>query len=124
MPQLQPSEIFIISLVIGLWLISILVCLRRYSLFLCFHKRDVPFYNINLINDSNKNPAGTGSGSNPSEKSRPLSPISSNQRTCTYLNLNQSNLASENPSQFSKKKTCFVFKILGKKYIIIRFIKI
>jgi hypothetical protein len=85
MPQLQPSEIFLISLVISLWLISIIICLRRYSLFLCFHKRDVPFYNINLIGDDGTNKDGAAGGS---EKSRPLSPMSTSQRTCTYLNLN------------------------------------
>lgn len=51
MPILQSSEVFLILLVISLWLLSILLCLRRYSVFLCFHKRDVPFYNVNLINE-------------------------------------------------------------------------
>ena len=37
-------------LVIFLWLLSVFVCFRRYSLVLCYHKSDVPFYNANLIN--------------------------------------------------------------------------
>lgn len=51
MPILQTSEIFLIILVISLWLLSVLLLLHRYSLFLCFHKRDVPFYNVSLIDD-------------------------------------------------------------------------
>ena len=44
------SEIFLITFVLSLWLISVLICLKRYSLFICFHKRDVPFYDASLIN--------------------------------------------------------------------------
>lgn len=42
--RLQISEIFLILFVISLWFISIVFCVRRSSLVLCFHKRDVPFY--------------------------------------------------------------------------------
>ena len=31
-------------------MLSVFVCFRRYSLVLCYHKNDVPFYNANLIN--------------------------------------------------------------------------
>lgn len=47
-PRLQISEIFLILFVISLWFISIVFCVRRSSLVLCFHKRDVPFYDSSL----------------------------------------------------------------------------
>lgn len=76
MPRLLNSEIFLIILVISLWLISVFVCLRRYSLFICFHKRDVPFYNSNLINiDLNKINI-SHHNQPPQLESRPISPIS------------------------------------------------
>lgn len=76
MPRLLNSEIFLIILVISLWLISVFVCLRRYSLFICFHKRDVPFYNSNLINiDLNKINISHHTQL-PQLESRPISPIS------------------------------------------------
>lgn len=71
MPTLQTSEVFLIILVISLWIISVLVCIRRYSLFLCFHKRDVPFYNASLID----------------EKQPPPTPPSNNQNNLVNVNL-------------------------------------
>jgi hypothetical protein len=50
MPRMLSSEIFLISFVVSLWLLSVLICLKRYSLFICHHKRDVPFYDASLIN--------------------------------------------------------------------------
>lgn len=81
MPRLLTSEIFLIAFVISLWLISILVCLRRYSLFLCFHKRDVPFYNASLINVSTKIAAEEST----LNSTRPLSPVNKYQ-SCTWNN--------------------------------------
>jgi hypothetical protein len=42
--RLYISEIFLILFIISLWLISIMCCVRRSSLVLCFHNRDVPFF--------------------------------------------------------------------------------
>ncbi len=50
MPRMLSSEIFLISFVVSLWLLSVIICLKRYSLFICHHKRDVPFYDASLIN--------------------------------------------------------------------------
>ena len=91
MPRLLTSEIFLIIFVISLWLISIIVCLKRYSLFICFHKRDVPFYNSSLINVSAK----IGSEKHPS---RPQSLSSRHHLNESDLMVDKCNICSKSPS--------------------------
>lgn len=88
MPHLLTSEVLLIAFVISLWLISIIICLKRYSLFICFHKRDVPFYNSSLINVSTKITSDKYS-------SRPHSPSS-------HLLLNDGNINKEECNLCSK----------------------
>lgn len=91
MPRLLTSEIFLIIFVISLWLISIIVCLKRYSLFICFHKRDVPFYNSSLINVSAKIDSEKHS-------SRPQSLSSHHHLNESQLITDKCNMCSKNPS--------------------------
>lgn len=87
---MQPSEIFLILFVISLWLISIFICLRRYSLFLCFHKRDVPFYNASLINVSAK--IGNDNASNITNiNNNPNNVSITNASICKKLSTSRSN---------------------------------
>lgn len=101
MPRLLTSEIFLILFVISLWLISIIICLRRYSLFICFHKRDVPFYNASLINVSTKLEVEGSSSSSNHNASRPMSPVNSNlnQQHTTTLNTGSTNFNDESNSK-------------------------
>ncbi|CAF0893695.1 unnamed protein product [Brachionus calyciflorus] len=92
MPRLLTSEIFLICFVISLWLISILVCLKRYSLFICFHKRDVPFYNSSLINVSTKIATEEYTNVN---NSRPLSPLSPSSHHHFYQSWNENEIHKE-----------------------------
>ncbi len=46
--RLQFTEIILILFIISLWLISILFCMKRSSLVLCFYNRDTPFYDSGI----------------------------------------------------------------------------
>ena len=36
-------EILLIILVMSIWIVSMLICFKHYSLYVCYHKKDLPF---------------------------------------------------------------------------------